>query len=159
MATSGLLSLPPQKQWWGRHLHLRHWLFAPWINQVLNHKLLFYFNFLIEFIGVILVHNTTQVSSIQLNKTSPAHCPVRLPPKVKPFPPPLSLLYHFHLLLPPFPARAVTMLLSTSVRHAHAFFLNIFPFFYPASQTLSPLTAVGLFYVSILLFLFCLICC
>ena len=50
--------------------------------------------FLIEFIGVTLVHNTIQFSSVQLNKTS-AHCIVHPLPQAKqslflsPFIPPL----------------------------------------------------------------------
>ena len=44
---------------------------------------LIYLLFIIEFIGVTLVHRTIQVSCIQLNKTSSVHCIVHIEPQVK----------------------------------------------------------------------------
>ena len=46
----------------------------------------FFFLYFTEFIGVILVHKTIQVSSAQLNKTSSAHCIVLPSPKAKELP-------------------------------------------------------------------------
>ena len=87
----------------------------------------------IESIGVPLVHKIIQVSSVQLNKTSPAHCIV--------FPSPQeNSLYiliplpcvHLHLHSPPFPV-AITTLLSVSVCVYIFFLLNPFTFFHPVS--------------------------
>ena len=43
----------------------------------------FYLLFLIEFIGLTLVHKTIQVSSLKFNKTASAHCIVCPLPKAK----------------------------------------------------------------------------
>ena len=55
---------------------------------------------LIEFIGVTLVNKTIQVSSVQLNKLSSAHCTMGSLPKVNslsisiyPLPPPPAILF------------------------------------------------------------------
>ena len=65
--------------------------------------ILFYFFFLAECTGVTLVNKTIQVSSVQLSKTSCAHCVVHPSPKVKSLSPFISPFSYLPLLLLPFP--------------------------------------------------------
>ena len=62
-------------------------------------------NFEIEFIGVTLVHKAIQVSSVQVNKTSSAHCIVHPTPQAKSHSIPiLPLFAHLHLPSTHFPS-------------------------------------------------------
>ena len=86
----------------------------PWINCLILTFLTsqmgksntLYFLFFIELIGVTLVLKTIQVSSVQLNKTSSAHCIVHPSPQkslfLSPFSPPLPASTPFYSLISKF---------------------------------------------------------
>ena len=118
----------------------------------LSKCILFFVFFILNLLGVILVHKTIQVSSIQLNKTS-VYCIVcpSLQTKfisVSNYPP----FAFFYLPPPPFPLD-ITILLSVSMWDMHIYFLlNPFTFIHPPFNPPSPLTVVSLFYVSVFLF-------
>ena len=86
---------------------------------------MFCFFFITEFIGVILVHQTIQVSSVQFSKTSSAHCIVCPLPKASllPFPlvSPCSTSTYSHPLFP----LTITTLLSVSMCYIYTVFLKI----------------------------------
>ena len=109
----------------------------------------FSFQFLIEFIGVTLVHKTIQVSSVQLNKAKSSHGILCPSPQAK------SLSIHIfslfallHLLPPPSGCHhSPHCCLCVCI---YVFWL-IPSFFYPAPHSPTALTAVSPFYVSMLL--------
>ena len=111
------------------------------------------FILLLEFIGVILVNEIIYISSVQFYNTSSVHCIVCSPPKVKSpsttIYPWFTLFYLPHLSLP----LVIIILFSVSMNFS-PLSLHLF---HPASQPLSPLTAVSLFSISMSLFLFCLL--
>lgn len=92
------LTVPLVFQPWDYDLHLFFFFFFCSRDQSTYTLYLFV---LIESIGVILVHETLQVSSVQLNKTSSAHCIVLPWPQAKSlsirFPCPFA---HLHLPTP-----------------------------------------------------------
>ena len=88
--------------------------------------------FLIEFIGVTLVHKTTQLSSVQLNSTPSAHCTGCPLPEAKPLSLCLPICLPFartHVHLPPF---------SSCCRHAvvcvYMLYIHIYLLLNPLSK-------------------------
>lgn len=113
----------------------------------------FRMSFFTEFIGVTLADVTTQVSRVQFNKTLAVSCVV-CSPKVKAvFIPtfPYSARFHLPTHCPLWP------LPFCCLRLCVMYMLNPFTIFHPAPQPSSTLTAVSLFYVSMLVFLFSLL--
>ena len=110
--------------------------------------------FFIEFISMTLVNKSIQVSSVQVNKTSSAHCIVRSLPQIRSLSVPIYPPFvHFHLPHPP----SLSLYRCPGLCVIYILLCLIPSPFFISSPTPSPVIAVNLSYVSMLLFLFCLL--